>query len=150
MFKRLLRTINAYLAREMEDLLIGAKTHDLLYHLLEDVIRHGSPAGFDCSPGESKMRVQKLKNYFSNKSAPSLDVARKIMKTEIVRHIFDGGVLNASGTEVPSQNVLQEGTLCQAFQTLLGKEESRNNCGAVSLQDWLRINNRNLSRSPNI
>ena len=83
MFKRLLRTINAYLAREMEDILIGAKSHDLLYHLLEDVIRHGSPAGFDCSPGESKMRVQKLKNYFSNKSAPSLDVARKIMKTEI-------------------------------------------------------------------
>ena len=66
------------------------------------------------------------------------------MKTEIVRHIFDGGVLNASGTEVPSQNVLQEGNLCQAFQTLLGKEESRNNCGAVSLQDWLRINNRKV------
>ena len=44
------------------------------------------------------MRVQKLKHQFFDKSVPSTDVATKVMKTEIVRHMFDGGVLDAAGS----------------------------------------------------
>ena len=62
----------------MSEILSGPKSHDLMHHLLEDVLRHGSPSGFDCSPGESKMLVQKLKNQFSNKTAPGVDVAGKV------------------------------------------------------------------------
>ena len=71
-------------------------------------MRHGNPAGFDCSAGESKMRVQKLKNTFSNKSAPSVDVARKVMRSEIVKHILDEGILSADGSLHAHDNVLNE------------------------------------------
>ena len=108
-FTNLLQTVQAHFAREMDAILRGSKSHDLLHHLLEDVERHGPPSGFDCSPGESKMRVQKLKNYYSNKAAPSQDVAKKIMKTEVTRHIFDGGILNFNGTDVPGNLVVEEG-----------------------------------------
>ena len=33
----------------MDDILKGPKSHDLLHHLLEDIVRHGSPCGFDVS-----------------------------------------------------------------------------------------------------
>ena len=69
------------------------------------------------------MRVQKLKNYYSNKGAPSTDVAKKIIKTEIVRHLFTGGKLNAEGTESASMSVVQEASSCQSYRKLLGIEE---------------------------
>ena len=68
------------------------------------------------------MRVQKLKHQFSNKSAPSIDVATKVMKTEIVRHIFDGGVLDAAGSSVAHPNVLAESRRTKAFREILGLE----------------------------
>ena len=141
-FYTLIRTVAAYFNREMPDIMRGAKSHDLIHHLLEDVARHGSPAGFDCSPSESKMRVQKLKNFYSNKSAPSVDVALKIMTTEITRHIFDGGVLNLNGTDVASENVLNEGRSCQSFRQLLGQEEISPPLGSVSLNDYEKVNGR--------
>ena len=45
------------------------------------------------------------------------------MKTEVVRHIFDGGKLNSTGTEEPHRNVVEEGRSCQSFQNLLGQKE---------------------------
>ena len=84
------------------------------------------------------MHVQKLKNRFSNKSAPGVDVAVKvmlsfpccpmlmlvcqIMRTELTRHIFDGGKLDDAGTDSAAPNVITEGESCKAFRTLLGKE----------------------------
>ena len=82
-----IKTAVAIFRRDMEVLVPGPKTHDLENHLQEDISRHGNPAGFDCQAGESKMKVQKLKNNYSNKHAPGKDVATKYMKTEIVRHI---------------------------------------------------------------
>ena len=46
------------------------------------------------------------------------------MKTEVIRHIFDGGKLNFDGSEAASANVVKEGSSCQAFRQLLGKEET--------------------------
>ena len=69
------------------------------------------------------MRVQKLKNYYSNKGAPSTDVAKQIIKTEVVRHLFTGGKLNADGTVCASEKVLQEASSCQSYRRLLGIEE---------------------------
>ena len=138
----------------MSDILNGPKSHDLQHHLVEDVVHHGNPAGFDCSAGESKMRVQKLKNTFSNKSAPSVDVARKIMRTEVVKHILDGGVLNADGTLYAHQNVLQEANRTRSFRIILGTEASSRtiNYGGVSLNDWKVVQGRkvkNKSYPPN-
>jgi len=144
-FSNLLRTVAAYFNREMTDILNGPKSHDLQFHLLEDVVRHGNPSGFDCSPGESKMLVQKLKNRFSNKSAPGVDVAVKIMRTELTRHIFDGGKLDDAGTDSAAPNVITEGESCKAFRTLLGKEVEPVPTGTVSLQDWQRVNNKNVA-----
>ena len=45
------------------------------------------------------------------------------MKTEVTRHIFDGGKLNLSGTLTASQNVLSERGSSQSFRMLLGLEE---------------------------
>ena len=147
-FNELVRTVGAYLSREMDSVMKGAKSHDLTNHLVEDIVRHGTPSGFDCSPGESKMRVQKLKNHYSNKAAPGRDVARKVMKTELTRHIFDGGVLNADGSELPSRNVVTEGKLCKDIRVLLGKEEDVKEFGSVSLQDWeLRRNRKIVKKS---
>ena len=130
----------------MESILDGPKSHDLQHHLIEDLVRHGNPAGYDCSPGESKMRVQKLKNTFSNKSAPSVDVSKKIMKTEIVRHILEGGVLNEEGTLFAHPNVLAEAKRTRAFRTILGTEEKHAVTGAVSLNDWEILGGRNVKK----
>ena len=128
--------VGSFFERRMPEILQGPKYHDLQHHLIEDLVRHGNPAGFDCSAGESKMRVQKLKNAFSNKSAPSVDVATKVMKTEIMRHILEGGVLNATGTLFAHENVLQEAKRTRSFRTILGTEEAVINIGDVSMNDW--------------
>ena len=47
-----IQKVAAFFKRRMESI--------LQYHLLEDLVRHGNPASYDCSTGESKMRVQKL------------------------------------------------------------------------------------------
>ena len=65
----------------MKVLVPGAKTHDLEHHIQADISMHGNPAGFDCQAGESKMKIQKLKNNYSNKHAPGKDVAKKYLKT---------------------------------------------------------------------
>ena len=33
----------------MDEILRGPKTHDLIHHLKEDLLRHGNPSGFDVS-----------------------------------------------------------------------------------------------------
>ena len=33
----------------MDEIMKGPKSHDLMHHLLQDVVRHGSPSGFDVS-----------------------------------------------------------------------------------------------------
>ena len=152
-FSNLIDTVAAYFNREMPEILRGAKSHDLIHHLIEDIARHGHPTGFDCSPGESKMRVQKLKNYYSNKMAPSLDVAKKTMKTEVVRHIFDGGILNMDGTETATEKVIEVGSSCQSFRVLLGQEEIENAAGSTSLVDTELVNGKRkvmLRRPPEI
>ena len=65
----------------MEVLIPETKTHDLEFQIQDDIRRHGNPAGFDCQAGESKMKIQKLKNNYSNKQAPGKDVAQKYMNT---------------------------------------------------------------------
>ena len=94
------------------------------------------------------MKVQKLKNQYSNKLAPGTDVAKKvkasfvykhlifficqIMRTEIVRHIFTGGKLNQEGTECAAANVLQLAVSCQPFRMLLGIPEAKVETGWFS------------------
>ena len=73
--------LRAFFHRDWQDIVAGAKTHDLQYHLIEDIKRHGSPSGFSCHPGKSQKLVQKLKVQFSNKHAPSTVVAKKIMNS---------------------------------------------------------------------
>ena len=46
------------------------------------------------------------------------------MRTEVTRHIFDGGKLNIDGSEAPHDNVLTEGRSCKSFRLLLGIEDS--------------------------
>ena len=58
--------------------------------------------------GESKMKVQKFKNNYSNKHAPGKDVATKYTKTEIVRHICTEGALSDDGKLQASKTVLEE------------------------------------------
>ena len=123
----------AFFGRRMESVLEGPKAHDLQFHLIEDLVRHGNPASYDCSAGESKMRVQKLKHQFSNKSAPSIDVATKVMKTEIVRHIFDGGVLDAAGSTFAHPNVLAESRRTKAFREILGMEMKMPSYGGFNM-----------------
>ena len=48
----------------------------------------------------------------------------QVLKTEVTRHVFDGGKLNFEGTEVASPKVLAEGKSCQSFRKLLGQEET--------------------------
>ena len=121
-----------FIERRMLDILQGPKSHDIRTHLTEDLSRHGNPAGFDCSAGESKMKMQKYKNTLSNKSAPSIDVAVNMMKTEVIRHIFDGGALNGDGSVFANQNVLEEAKRTRAFRSLLGTETKLINNGRVS------------------
>ena len=110
----------AFFDREFPDLVPGSKTHDLEFHLIEDIKRHGPPGGFSCNPGESQMLIQKLKNQFSNKQAPSLDVAKKIMKTLVVRHIVTGGKLSEDGKVQAGKKVLSEVKESKSWRKLLG------------------------------
>lgn len=145
-FNNAITQVVSFFGRRMESILEGPKSHDLRYHLVEDLVRHGNPAGYDCSPGESKMRVQKLKNTFSNKSAPSVDTATKVMKTEIIRHIMEGGVLNADGTLCAHPNVLTEARRFRSFRIILGTEDSSITPGTVSLYDYDVVNRRKIKR----
>ena len=86
------------------------------------------------------MRVQKLKN------APSVDVAQKVMRTEIVKHILDGGVLDAEGTLFAHENVLAEARRTRAFRSLLGLEVKIVNYGAVTLNDWETVRGRRAKK----
>ena len=36
-----------YIGFRMPEIMGGPKSHDLVNHLIEDIIRHGNPAGFD-------------------------------------------------------------------------------------------------------
>ena len=129
--KQAIHVTAAFFGRRMGTLLEGPEAHDLQHHLIEDLVRHGNPASYDCSAAESKMRVQKLKNQFSNKSAPSIDVAIKVMKTEIVRHVFDGGVLDAAGSKFAHPNVLAEAKRTKAFREILGLEKNTDSYGNI-------------------
>ena len=64
------------------------------------------------------MSVMKVKSQFSNKTAPSKDIARKMMKTEDVRHICSGGRM-VNGAECATQLVLAEAQSCQSFMFFL-------------------------------
>ena len=69
------------------------------------------------------------------------------MRTELTRHIFDGGVLNDDGSDIPSRCVLREGESCKSFQVLLGKEDTSVFIGTMDLQDWTKTNGkRNVKR----
>ena len=85
-------------------------------------MRHGNPAGFDSSAGES-----------------SVDVARKVMRSEIVKHILDECFLNADGSLHAHDNVLYEANQKDKIvQASFGQEAATKNAnfGAVSLKDW--------------
>ena len=131
-----IRTVLAIFRRDMEVIAKGPKSHDLEHHIQDDIRRHGNPAGFDCQAGESKMKIQKLKNNYSNKHAPGKDVAQKYMKTEIVRHIVTGGALSEDGALKASENVLQEVLKNKSIMSLLGMEVSPTPIGKASLLDY--------------
>ena len=134
-----LKTVVAIFRRDMDVLVPGPKTHDLENHLIEDVERHGSPAGFDCQAGESKMKVQKYKNHFSNKKAPSKDVAEKYLKTEIVRHTVTGGALNSDGSLRASENVMNESKRLSSLRSLLGISAEDRFVAKPTLADYIQV-----------
>ena len=134
-----IRTIVAIFRRDMEVPVPGSKTHDLEYHLQTDIARHGGPSGFDCQAGESKMKVQKLKNYYSNKQAPGKDVAVKYLKTEIIRHIVSGGSLSADGKVKAADNVLKEAVKYTSLKIMLGIENAQTKIGQASLFDKKQV-----------
>ena len=70
--------------------------------------------------------------------------ALQILKTELVRHIFDAGKLNDLGTEEAARNVVEEGSSCQSVRLLLGKEEERVGVGSVSLNDYQIVHGRRV------
>ena len=73
------------------------------------------------------------------------------MKTELVRHIFDGGILNMDGTETATESVLEVGSSCQSFRVLLGQIETENAAGSTSLIDTELVNRKRkvkLTRPP--
>jgi len=144
-----IKTCIAIFKRDMEVVVPGPKTHDIVEHLQEDIKRHGSPAGFDCQAGESKMKIQKLKNLYSNKHAPGKDVAKKYMKTEIVRHITSGGSLSEDGSERASDAVMQEAARFKSIRSILGMEEVTISVGKASLLDYVEVNGRKKVRIAN-
>ena len=135
-----LRTVVAIFRREMEVIVPGPKTHDLLHHIKTDIARHGAPSGFDCQAGESKMKVQKLKNQYSNKHAPGKDVAIKYLRTEIVRHIVTGGCFSDDGLVKASKNVLEGAVKYASMRSLLGIETKDTKEGQASLLDYETVN----------
>jgi hypothetical protein len=107
----------------------------MIYHasrLKTVIVALWYPCLFQCSPGESKQRVQKLKNTYSNHSAPSKDVAKKVLKTELARHVFEGGSLNLVGTDFASELVLEEAASCEPFRSLLGRTPTKPAAGERS------------------
>ena len=134
------RTIVAIFNRDMEVIVPGPKTHDLQHHLHADIVKHGAPAGFDCQAGESKMKVQKLKNNYSNKAAPGKDVAVKYMRTEIIRHIVTGGALSDDGVKKASKNVLESAIQFPSLRSLLGIIKEDIEEGKASLMDYETVN----------
>ena len=143
-----IKTAIAIFKRDLEDLVPGPKTHDLEHHIQSDILRHGNPAGFDCQAGEAKMKIQKLKNNYSNKHAPGKDVAIKYMKTEIVRHIVSGGALNEDGTIRASQTVIQEATRTGSLRKLLNLEKVEDNIGKATLLE--RRNSKVILKNPSV
>jgi hypothetical protein len=143
-----IKTAIAIFRRDLEDLVPWPKTHDLEHHIQVDILRHGNPAGFDCQAGEAKMKIQKLKNNYSNKHAPGKDVAIKYMKTEIRRHIVSGGALNEDGTFSASQTVIQEATRTNSLRKLLSLEKVEDNIGKASLLE--RRNNKVILKKPTV
>ena len=144
-----LTTVVAIFRRDMEVLVAGPETHDLEHHLQTDIIRHGSPAGFDCQAGESKMKVQKFKNNYSNKQAPGKDVAMKYLRTEIVRHIVSGGALSADGMSKASRNVLDNALKYTSVRGLLGIVTGDKKEGQASLLDYESVNGRRKQKFQN-
>ena len=53
------------------------------------------------------------------------------MRTEIVRHILDGGVLNEDGTCFAHPNVLAEASRTRSFRAILGIEEETKSMGKI-------------------
>ena len=86
------------------------------------------------------MKIQKLKNNYSNKHAPGKDVALKYLKTEIVRHIVQGGALNEDGQLRASENVQQETLKLTSVKSLLGIESPGIKVGQASLFDYETVN----------
>ena len=88
------------------------------------------------------MKVQKLKNNYSNKHEPGLDVATKYLKTEIVRHIVCGGALSEDGRIKASENVLQEAVKYASVKSLLGIESTVVKVGQASMLDYQTLQGR--------
>ena len=59
------------------------------------------------------------------------------MRTEIVRHILDGGVLNEDGTCFAHPNVLAEATRTRSFRAILGIEEETSSIGKFKICNTL-------------
>ena len=50
----------------MPDIMAGPKSHDLVNHLIEDIIRHGNPAGFDVIAIEKSFNILSQPNNNHN------------------------------------------------------------------------------------
>ena len=62
------------------------------------------------------------------------------MKTEIIRHICDAGVLDKEGTKFAHPNVIAEAKRTRPFRVILGSEKKNVSIGTVSLNDYQSIN----------
>ncbi|KAJ7199798.1 hypothetical protein GGX14DRAFT_372817 [Mycena pura] len=71
-------------------ILVKIKMH-LLAHLPDDVRRFGPAVRFSTETEESFNRVFKLCSEFSNRHAPSRDIAGKFASMDRVKHILSGG-----------------------------------------------------------
>ena len=56
----------------------------------------------------------------------------------MVRHIFDEGKLDCTGTDTAHENVVREGASCQSFRILLGQEEPSVATGIFSCLEQLK------------
>ena len=57
-----------------------------------------------------------------------------MLRTEIARHVFEGGALNVEGTDTPSGLVREEGQSCEAFRVLLGNKPAGPALGNFQIQ----------------
>ena len=53
----------------------------------------------------------------------------QVLKTEITRHIFDGGHLDLHGQEIASSLVTAEASSCSSFKELLGTKKEVTRAG---------------------